>query len=294
MDNGTMNSYVSSPEPASIRIFNEKPSSEKYIEWIVRNGYSKQIPLEDKIVGKENDRDIYEFRADISHNPNHCHDITTDVFYAYVELKDDYWPVFQHFFRLLMDPFIYIRYLSLNPQKALSLLAGAMNPDRGRLQCKKLKIDFNGDVQKLIIWIKDHVCCDEFGIAGANSNYDEEVLDLFMTGAPCTSTIYVKRYELSKFVDLVQKFMALKNRDEYQVVESIWGYVKHQADVEALKRNCAEFIAEEEKSDQQHEQGRSTRHVIGFINKDIEKKLTLDVTIFSFALGSFSIKITNL
>ncbi|KAI1691668.1 hypothetical protein DdX_21735 [Ditylenchus destructor] len=194
--------------------------------------------------------------------PNHCQ--ATTVLYAEAELKDENWPVFQHFFRLLMDPFIYIRTLDLNPRKALSFLTRAMNPDHKRLQCKQLKINFNGDTQEFIAWIKEHVRCEvEFGIYGNSdydSNYDEKLLDFFMTGAPCATSIYVKRYDISKVFDLVQKFMALKNLDEYRLVESIWGNVKGQGDVGALKRNCAEFIAEEEKYDQQHEWGRSTTH----------------------------------
>ncbi|KAI1690980.1 hypothetical protein Ddc_24543 [Ditylenchus destructor] len=232
--------YVENPtvfrDPV-IKMFNKELSPKEYNKWIVRNGYSKQIPLEDS-----------------------NYDITTIVLRAHVELKDKTWPLFQHFIRLLVDPFV--------------LLAGAMNPDRDRLQCKQLNIRFNGDTQKFIVWIKDHVRCDEFEIyVNSDSNYDEELLDLFLTGAPCTSAINVKYYDLSKvIVDLVQKFMGLKNRDEYQVVESIRGNVEDRGIVEELKRNCAEFIAEEE----QYEEGSGTRQIIGFINNDIEKKLTLN------------------
>ncbi|KAI1690802.1 hypothetical protein DdX_22292 [Ditylenchus destructor] len=249
-------------------MFNEVLSSEKYNELIVRNGYSKQIPHEVQISGKEsseNDRDNYVFIADACPNPNNCQDIAKTVFYARAELKDETWPLFQHFFRLLMDPFIYIRYLSLTPKKdVFTLLTGAMNPDRGRLQCKQLIIHFNDDTQKFIVWIKDHVRCDElklFFFGGLNC--DEELLGLFLTGAPCTSAIYIRNYDLSKvIVDLVQK------------------------------RNLSEFIAEEELI----EEGNDTRQIIEFINNDIEKKLTLNVGNPSiFTLGSsFSIKITNL
>ncbi|KAI1694089.1 hypothetical protein DdX_20297 [Ditylenchus destructor] len=274
-------------------MFNKELSSEEYNKWIVRNGYSKQVPHEGQIVGKEcseNFRDIYQFFADIYQNPNNCHGIATTVFYAHVELKDENWPVFQHFIRLLMDPFIYIRTLELNPQKdVLSLLTGAMNPDRDRLQCKSLIIQFYDDVQKLVVWMKDHVHCDEFEIyVRSDLNYDEELLDLFLTGAPCTSAINVMNYDFSKvIVNLLQKFMALKNRDEYQVVESIQGNVEGRKIVDEFKRNFAEFIGEEE----QYEGFHGSRKVIRFINNDIEKKLTLDVRNDSY--GSFSIKITN-
>ncbi|KAI1691531.1 hypothetical protein Ddc_24175 [Ditylenchus destructor] len=201
----TMNSYVSYPEPAVIRMCNKVLSTKynghtsEYNEWIVRNGYSTQIPFESQIAATENVREFYQFRADRNSDP------AMEVFYTHVELEDETWPLFQHFIRLFMDPFIYIRFLDLNPQKGLSLLTGAMNPDRDRLQCKRLNVYFDGDVQKLLAWIKDHVRCDEFGIKGSSdSNYDEVTLDFFLTGAPCTTEIYVKRYDLLKVVDLVQ------------------------------------------------------------------------------------------
>ncbi|KAI1692023.1 BTB/POZ domain-containing protein [Ditylenchus destructor] len=262
-----------------IKMFNEELSPEKYNEWIVRNGYSKQIPLEGQISGKEsteNVRDVFEMIA-VSQNQKQCHEIATAVFYARVELKDETWPLFQHFIRLIMDP----------------LLAGAMNPDRNRLQCKQLNIYFNGDTQKFIVWIKDHVRCDEFVIYGdGNSNYDEEMFDLFQTGAPCTSAIYVRNYYPSKvIVDLLKKFVGLKNGDEYQLVESTFGDVKDRESIENLKRNFAEFIAEEE----QYEENLCTLQVIRFINNDIGKKLTLCVRNFSYGIpSSFSIIITSL
>ncbi|KAI1691648.1 hypothetical protein Ddc_24094 [Ditylenchus destructor] len=194
-----MDSYVANQDPAVIKMFNEELSPEEYNEWIVRNGYSKQVPLEGQIAGKEsteNGRDIYEFWANVSQS---------------VELNDETWPLFQHFIRLLVDPFIYIRSLLLYSLTGVfTLLAGAINSDlnRGRLQCEKLNIYFNGDTQKFIVWIKDHVRCDEFQIyldRGSNNDYDEELSDFFLTGASCTSTINVIEYDLSKvIVDLVQ------------------------------------------------------------------------------------------
>ncbi|KAI1696053.1 hypothetical protein DdX_19251 [Ditylenchus destructor] len=272
--------YVANQHEAVIEIFNEKLSLEEYNELIVRNGYSKQVPLEGQIVGKESiedGRDIYVFSANVYQNPNHCHDIPTTVIYADVELKDETYPLFQHFIHLLMDPFIYIRALSLYLQKdVLSLFAAAMNPDRGRLHCKQLNVQFHDDTQKFVVWIKDHVRCDEFQVhLHRCSNYDEELLDFFMTGAHCTSAIYIIQYDLSKaIVDLAQKFKALKNCDEYQMVESIRGNVKGRELVEALKDNCAEFIADEESLD--------IHSIIRFINNDIQKKLTLYVRNFSF------------
>ncbi|KAI1694577.1 hypothetical protein DdX_20047 [Ditylenchus destructor] len=289
--------YVANQDTVVIEIFEKEFSSEEYNEWIVSNGYSKVVPLEGRIAGKEckgNDRDMYEFWAEVYPDPNNRHDIATTVLYARTELKDETWPLFQHFIRLLMDPFIYIRYLRLNPQKEVfTLLAGAMNPDRHRLQCKQLNICINVDTPRLIVWMKDHVHCDEFGIYGhKDSNCDEELADLFMTGSTCTSVINVMNYDLSNvIVDLVQKFTGLKNRDECQVVESIRGNGEDRGIVEALKRNFTEFIAEEEK----YEGRRNTGQIIGFINHDIEKELTFNAkNNYLYGWPYFSITITNL
>ncbi|KAI1693499.1 hypothetical protein DdX_20627 [Ditylenchus destructor] len=205
-----MHSYVANQGPAVMEMFNEELSPEEYNKFIARNGYSKLMPLDGHITGNEsteNDRDIYEFGANIFQDQNKYPDIAKTVFYADVELKDETWPLFQHFFRLLMDPFIYIRSLILySPKDVFTLLAGAMNPDRDRLQCKRLNIRLNGDTKKFVVWIKNHVRCNKCEIyLDIDSNYDEEMLDFFMTGAPCTSAIYVGRYDLSKvIVDLVQ------------------------------------------------------------------------------------------
>ncbi|KAI1691760.1 hypothetical protein Ddc_24067 [Ditylenchus destructor] len=262
-----MTNYVADQDPAVIKMFNEKLSFEEYNKWIVRNAYSKQVPLEAQIDGKEsaeNGHNIYQFTANV-----------------YQELKNETWPLFQHFIRLLIDPFIYIRTVEIR-NDALSLLAGGMNPDNNRLHCEQLKIDFYDDTHKLINWIKDHVRCDEMLLDNfSNSNYDEEFLDLFLTGAPCTSAIKVIDYDLSKvIVGLVQKFMGLKNRDEYQVVKSIRGDDQDREVVEELKHDCAGFIAKEE----QFEEGSGTRQVIEFINNDIEKKLTFSVKNFSYVV----------
>ncbi|KAI1692225.1 hypothetical protein DdX_21375 [Ditylenchus destructor] len=231
-----VNSYIANQDPSVIRMFDKELSSEEYNEMIVRNGYSKQVPLEGRIAEKEsseNDSDIYKLYANVYQDPNNRLGVATTVFFADVELKDENWP-------------------------------------------------------KLVVWTKDHVRCDEFQIyISSDLNYDEVLLDLFLTGALCTSAIHVSYYDLSKvIVDLVQKFTGLKNFDEYQMVEIIRSNLKDRGVLEALKRNFAEFIAEE-----QFEEDLSTRHVIGFINNDIQKKLTLDIGNDSY--GPFSIKITN-
>ncbi|KAI1699075.1 hypothetical protein DdX_17547 [Ditylenchus destructor] len=97
-------------------------------------------------------------------------------------------------------------------------------------------------------------------------------------------------YPSKVIVDFVQKFVGLKNRDEYQVVESIRGYTEDRGTAKELKRDFAEFIAEDELD----EERSGSRQVIGFINHNIEKKLTLCASNGAFRFMSFSINITNL
>ncbi|KAI1695690.1 hypothetical protein Ddc_21090 [Ditylenchus destructor] len=271
--------------PAVIKMFDEELSTEEYNEWIVRNGYSKQIPFKGQMVN-------YELGANVSQNPNHCHDIAGTVLLARAKLNNEHWPLFQHFIRLLMDPFIFIRTLTLKPHKdASSFLVGAMNPDHNRLQCKELVTELDRNAHKFIVWIKDHVRCDKLQIDGVGLN-DEELVDLFLTGALCTSSIYIT-VSSKLIVGLVQKFVGLKNSDECQAVELIRGFVnknrgmsifvRNLGIVDELKRNFAEFIADEV-------QTKNTLGV-GFINNNIEKKLMLTENLWT---NMVSIKITDL
>ncbi|KAI1692315.1 hypothetical protein DdX_21325 [Ditylenchus destructor] len=134
----SMDSYPASP--AAIEIFEEELSSKEYNEWVVRNNYSKQAPIEDQIASTENTQNIpsgYRLYARASYNDlnNREWNDGTTVLYAQVEVNHENWPVFQHFVRLATDPFIYIDCMALTYQTdVLNLLAGAINSDR--LQCK--------------------------------------------------------------------------------------------------------------------------------------------------------------
>ncbi|KAI1695623.1 hypothetical protein Ddc_21125 [Ditylenchus destructor] len=123
--------------PAAIVIFDKWLSPEKYNEWVIRNGYSKQIPLEGV-------------------KPNGCRN-RTNVFSVNATHNHENRPLFQHFLHLLTDPFIYIGTLEFTPQNdVLNLLTGAMNTNRGRIQCRELI--FNLDGNGFVSWVKDQVC----------------------------------------------------------------------------------------------------------------------------------------
>ncbi|KAI1699835.1 hypothetical protein Ddc_18391 [Ditylenchus destructor] len=181
---------------------------------------------------------------------------STSVFFARKELNHKNWPLFQHFVRLLTDPFVYIRFLKLTPQidvSFLNLLSGSINPCHNRLQCGQLDFYLQGNVQKLLGWIKIHVHCNELRFYQSvsndqiGSNYDEALLDFFVTGAHCTSEIYFDYCDISTvIVAFLQKFMDLKSCDENQMVESIRCYPTYGV-VEVLKPNYAKFIVKEEK-----------------------------------------------
>ncbi|KAI1702526.1 hypothetical protein DdX_15425 [Ditylenchus destructor] len=282
-------------KPSPVKIFNEKLSSEAYNEWVVRNEYSKQIPVESQVSMKQSIQygvptylgTVYYFKA-VYKDPNYGGSHTT-VFTAFAELNHENWPLFQHFIRLLTDPFIFIQSLLMTPpSEVLNLLAGAINPNRKRLQCKKLEcINLTGNLQEFMNWIKNHVCCDTIRIDDSSFlNSDPEYFDFFVT-AQCTTAI-VRFYDLSDVVvDLVQKFMDLKTCDESQTVETIRGSMKDRGVVAVLKRNYATC--------EEYTERRITNQVIKFINDNIGKSLELIVTVSPPSDTShFALKIENL
>ncbi|KAI1695579.1 hypothetical protein DdX_19517 [Ditylenchus destructor] len=245
-------------------------SPEDYSEWVIRNNYSKNVSLEYEVVGKKSAqyRKDYVLSADYK-DSNQCSNNIKTAFFARAQLNHDNWPLFQHFVRLLTDPFIYINYLKLTPGIGVSfvkLLTEAMNPDYNRLQCGLLVLSSSNRANllgKLISWIKNHVHCNEFRIyQDIGSSYNEVFLDFFMNGSNCTSAIVIYNCALSNAI----KFMDLKDSDEYQLVESIRCYSSDQA-IESLMRNYAKFIVKEGKGEAR------TTLVFELINNDIGKKL---------------------
>ncbi|KAI1702484.1 hypothetical protein Ddc_17049 [Ditylenchus destructor] len=270
-------------DPEIIKISDKELLPEDYNEWAICNNYSKQIPLEShgvKMQSTQNERNFYEIRADYKD-----HDDSTNVFYARVELTHENWPIFQHFVRLFTDPFIFIRFVQLIPRnEVLNLLAAAIDPDHDRLQCAELALISNNsnpheNTEKLVTWVKNYVRCKKVHINSHSESYiGEELLDLFATGAQCTSAITTKRYDLSKAVeDFVQKFLDLKSCDENQMVESIEGRFKFMYSLlsEEFELNYDKFIVKEEVHHEYAEQ------VYEFINDDIGKKITFTVRTYN-------------
>ncbi|KAI1702051.1 hypothetical protein DdX_15735 [Ditylenchus destructor] len=266
---------------AFIKVFTKQLSPKAYNQWVIRNQYSKQIPLEDQVgrmQRRQYEHNVYRiFAQAVYKDPNHhplWNDMTT-VFYASTKLDHDNWPLFQHFVRLLSDPFIYIRCLELTSQNdVFNLLARAISSDRNRFQSEKLLFYLYGNAQKSICWIKDHLVCKKFEICNrSNSNYDQEWLDFFVTGSKCTSEISTTYYVLSRVVvDFVQKFLDLKDCDEYQFVESIECNAE-DGDVEALTERYAKFVVNEDDG----------CTIFEFVNNDVGKKLRLNVTNLSIS-----------
>ncbi|KAI1701761.1 hypothetical protein Ddc_17480 [Ditylenchus destructor] len=262
-----------------IKIFDAEFSPEAYDEWVIRNHYSKQVPLESQVAGNESthhDSTVYGLYVEAVHEDPKYH---TAVFFARAVLNHENWPIFQHFARLLSDPFVCIDRLRLSPQNdVLNLLAGAINPDRGRLRCKRLKFEPHGDIQKFISWIKDHISCAKFVVTKCmDSNQDQELLNFFLTGAHCSSAVDVSFSGI--VVDFVKKFLDFKNCDEYQPVQSIessiWENAKGIQDAQVMKREYHQFIVKEEHD----EEDNTNTYVFEFNNEDIEKKLQFALTI---------------
>ncbi|KAI1714820.1 hypothetical protein Ddc_11257 [Ditylenchus destructor] len=196
------------------------------------------------------------------------------VFDACADINHENWPLFEHFIRLLTDPFIYVekmRFFARND--ILHLLETAMNPDRNRLQCNYLCCDLEGNAPKFISWIKNHVRCDRLIVSGyKDSNeptYEGELLDLFMTGANCSSSVYLMYNSFPKIVyNFVQKFLDLKECDEFQAVKTV-EFSVHNGSIDELKEKYARFIVKEEPS------SRDTKYTFEFVNDNIGKKLEL-------------------
>ncbi|KAI1696552.1 hypothetical protein Ddc_20301 [Ditylenchus destructor] len=306
----TFKHYELDDDPGHITRFD---SPEEYNEWVDRNGYSKQIPREGQVGGKnspEYDETLYEISAEavykVSNGRRQSYN-TKEVFYACAEINNENWPLFQHIVRMLSDPSVCIHWMSLIPQNdVLNLLTDTINPDLRRLQCKQLTYNLEFNDRKIITWIKNNVRCDLFRVSNCsgsndyNPNYssfqtmdycrskcDREFLDFFMTGANCTSKIDIKRYGHSEaIVGFVQKFLDLKGSDERQLVESIQGNFRGGAQ-EMLNQDYAEFIVEEDENDNYGKQ------VFEFVNKDIGKKLRLTLEDHDLS-NKIWIKIKNL
>ncbi|KAI1690555.1 hypothetical protein Ddc_24866 [Ditylenchus destructor] len=204
-----------------LEIFNKELSPEEYDEWVIRNNYSKQISLKRQIALRYQE---YILRA--YGNYEGPYRGKTSVFFALVkELNHESWPVFQHFVRLLTDPFIYIRWMELIPQMdVFDLLTSTIDrSNRGRLQCEKLTFYFAGRnyFQKFFNWIKDHVRCDKFNTGFSNckmQNCDKPLVDFFATGSRCASEIKVWQCNLQKdvFIDFVQVFCSRHHQNKIE------------------------------------------------------------------------------
>ncbi|KAI1706335.1 hypothetical protein Ddc_15347 [Ditylenchus destructor] len=287
-----------------IKIFDQKLSPEAYNEWVICNNYSEEVQLGGHVAGEkitQNDEHAFQLSATAAYEHlSYPWDDPVFVFFARAVLNHENWPLFQHFIRLLTDPFIYIRYLELTlPDDILYLLAGAISSDRIRLQCEELKFNLNGHAQNVFCWIKGHAnskkieICNRYG-----SNCNQELLDFFVTGAHCTSEICIIYYVISKVVvDFIQKFLDLKSCDEYQFVESIKGDGK-DGDLEVLTQSYAKFLVKKEVNERRYglddyDYGNSV-YVFEFVNNDVGKKLKLTVTKWSYTSPYYSLKIDNL
>ncbi|KAI1693764.1 hypothetical protein Ddc_22544 [Ditylenchus destructor] len=221
--------------PTGIEIFDKVLSAGEYNEWVIRNGYSKQIPLETQIAGMQStqyERKVYRLSAHADYK-----DSTPalerksfslkglQIFFASIELNHENWPVFQHFFRILTDPFVYIRGMELSTQNdALNLLTGAINPDYGRLKCHTLS-----------------------------------------------------------------NFMNLKSSDEDKVVGFIECHPNRNVNMDAFKRNYADFVVE----GNINQTCGSSNLVYEFINNYIGKKLRFAIS-FGYHSTEFTLKVANL
>ncbi|KAI1692805.1 hypothetical protein DdX_21036 [Ditylenchus destructor] len=262
-----------------MKIFNKELSPEEYNDWVVRNNYSNQSSLKRQAAGS---RPNCELRAYGDYEDPTQE--STYVFFAHAkELNHETWPLFEHFVRLLTDPFIYIRYLGLIYQAdVLKLLAATIyRSNRGRLQCGILGFGFQRNVQTPFNWIKDHVRCVSFeqsiAVSNCTATRHKQLFEFFATGSRCTSEIVVIDSHISKavIIDFVLNFMELKNCDESHIVNSIRGNLFYLT-AEALNTVYEQFIIKKEQN------RGTTAHFFEFVNVVIRKKLQLSITRMSY------------
>ncbi|KAI1717355.1 hypothetical protein DdX_07098 [Ditylenchus destructor] len=227
------------------------------------------------------------------------------AFSAVAKLSDEKWPLFEHFIRILTDPFIIIKRIELTSQNdVLNALAKAVTTEN-RLQTNVLIFNTDSSIQKFMNWINDYVCCDTFVIdadqrfhfsecydedgnyhsidnSDIYRNYNKEFLELFdfcVTGARCASVFTINYYDFSRVVaSLIQKFMVLKSSDEcqfFQSIESSSALTKRYVAYD-LKDEFAEFLVEEE----EFEDDEYIKLAFEFRNTDIKKKLELTAEIY--------------
>ncbi|KAI1702179.1 hypothetical protein Ddc_17250 [Ditylenchus destructor] len=278
-------------EPISrLTVFDKNLSLEEYNEWVIRNQYSKQIPLERQMGGMgstQTQHKFYQLHAFAGRDRN-----SGCVFSVHAELNNENWPLFQHFIRLLTDPFIYLHEVEFDwtaQKDCFNLLTGIINPDRNRLQCHAMRLftkDTILDFPNLITWAKCHLQCDKLEIVVySSSDYDEELnnnkvlLDFLMTGGHCTSAFRITNYWNWKvFFDLAVKFMDFKKDDECQVVQSITVDIQCHL-VEVFKRHLGKFLVKE-KLDVDEITSERKELVFEFVNKDIDQKCQLTATYY--------------
>ncbi|KAI1703435.1 hypothetical protein Ddc_16543 [Ditylenchus destructor] len=292
-----MREHTDFRSPTLIKIFDKVLSAEAYNEWVIHNGYSKLIPFKVRVVGEQ----VFQLSAHADYKDSKPLEREAaflclkelQLFFANIELIDHKdWPVFQHFFRLLTDPFVYIRHIGLPTQNnSLNLLASAIKPDYGRLRCHLLTVSLEDNMQNFMSWIKGHVQCFKIDIINSSGlNHDDEFVDFFMTGGNCTSEVEVNFYDPCKAIgDFVQKFMVLKSSDEDKVVGFIECHPNRKANMDAFNRNYADFVVE----GNINETRGSSNLVFEFVNNDIGKKLRLEIS-FGYRTTEFTLKVANL
>ncbi|KAI1702026.1 hypothetical protein Ddc_17306 [Ditylenchus destructor] len=307
-----------------IQVFNEDLTPEEYNEWTICNRYLKQIPLDNQISaqGSRRGNSSYHLSAntkDPIFRRNIYHPINENsAFSAFAKVTDEKWPLFEHFIRLLIDPFISIKRIELSSENdVLNALTKAVTKEN-RLRSKVLTFNANGSIQNFLVWIKDYVSCDAFvfdadqrlnvsecvdedgnyhSISNSDvyKNYDKQLFDFCVTGAGCASAITINYYDFSRGIgDLMQKFMDIKSADDCQLFQSIEsssalteGYYAYD-----LKEKFEEFLVkgddefddngsdESEDGDVSFDDDGYMKLTFELCNTDIKKKLELKAEIY--------------
>ncbi|KAI1710942.1 hypothetical protein Ddc_13140 [Ditylenchus destructor] len=164
-------------ERDDVELFNTPLNRDDYDTWVSRYGYSKRDPFLDQDTGNPKAR--YHIRYSLlawtfpssfqEEEPpniygNNIFSPRISVFFATPELNQDNWPLFQHFFNLLNDPFIFIEELELTPPenqvwKLLIDSTPQIQKSAGikRIQRYRVSLFPEGNNQECLRWLKTGV-----------------------------------------------------------------------------------------------------------------------------------------
>ncbi|KAI1706611.1 hypothetical protein Ddc_15192 [Ditylenchus destructor] len=264
----------------------------EYREWAYPYGYTKGYRFDSPVVAVTA---AYDSRSPERREQHHSfirlqalayEDSNTlvTVFSAVTSTKLSYdnWPLYQHFIRLLNDPFAYFERLTLISFQNFAWNALVENyGSRNRsVTCKYAKILLEDDSKDFLVWIKQNVVSEDLSLRRyETSTYDQDdTVSFLSTGQKCASSVVLRdevyngEHLIGAIYDLIEKFLDLETSIQCQMISSI--NFRHICNLsERFLTNFARaFVRDEIVED-------SFSRIYQFMNRNIKKKLEVKIEI---------------